>query len=827
MAEEKYRHFFIFDSGEAQKYTSKNKGGSSKKIPLVNRIEHGEKIKRQLQQAWEQAKIINSERKAVSLPTKNGIYLEFESVPDYELATKSLEYQRSGIRLLNTRTEAVDGKKINKATVFIPKGKVSYYLKKVQSYIEKDDKRSQKPKNEKLIAPMNEVKLALVEAFWQGSKQWMPESERQWCEIWLSSDSDIAESEIRNICKELGIPLQSETLKFPERRVILAKVNKTDLMELLLRSDNLAEFRRASEAAAFFVDLENKDQTDWAKELLERLKINYDTNVYICILDTGVNNGHILIKPVLADKDCQAYDPSWGVHDHDGHGTKMSGLAIYGNLQKVLEGRNMLELNHLLESVKILPPKGENEAKLYGAITSQSVSRMIIENPERKRIVCMAVTAPKYETGDGRPSSWSAAIDELTSGYLDEQQKLFFVSAGNVDDISMWNNYPASNISCTIQNPGQAWNAVTVGAYTNLDIVNKNKYGNAVPLAACGELSPFSPTSLLWDDKWPVKPDIVLEGGNVIKDIYGCTACDDLSLLTTYYKPAERQFDTINATSAATAQAAWMAAQIQAAYPDAWPETIRALLIHSAEWTPQMEKQFLNGKSKGDYNALLRTCGYGVPSLEKALWCAKNSVNLIIQSQLQPYDKTDDNRYVTKDMHIHELPWPKEVLESMFDIPVRMRITLSYFIEPAPGEVGWKDRYRYASCALRFDVNGTDTREMFICRINAAAEAEEEDVHNSGGGGVKWILGYNNRHHGSIHSDIWEGTAAQLATSNLVGVYPAVGWWRERPWLNRWDYKIRYSLIVSLQTPAQDVDLYTPILTKIAAKVPISVTKKH
>jgi len=36
-----------------------------------------------------------------------------------------------------------------------------------------------------------------------------------------------------------------------------------------------------------------------------------------------------------------------------------------------------------------------------------------------------------------------------------------------------------------------------------------------------------------------------------------------------------------------------MAAQIMAEYPEIWPETVRALLIHSARWTEKMKKQFL------------------------------------------------------------------------------------------------------------------------------------------------------------------------------------------------------------------------------------------
>ena len=100
---------------------------------------------------------------------------------------------------------------------------------------------------------------------------------------------------------------------------------------------------------------------------------------------------------------------------------------------------------------------------------------------------------------------------------------------------------------------------------------------------------------------------------------------------------------------------------------------------------------------------------------------------------------------------------------------------------------------------------------------------DDENENESDGGSLKWTLGKNNRHFGSIHSDTWNTTAAQLATSNLIGVYPAIGWWRERAWLGRWGKKIRYALVVSLQTPEQSVDLYTPILTMIKTPVTISI----
>lgn len=811
-----YSNIFLDKTAEAHKYTSKNQGGGNNSLPPRNRIEHGQRIQNKLRNIWKQVQDEKKDTKAISINTKLGTYLEFESTLNYRLNTKSLESIKDGIRLLNVRKETKDKETfVNKATVFIPKGKENYFLKKVNAYLDlaKNTKKGN-PANKNLIDSINDIKLAVLESFWTGSKDWIPKEELAWCEVWISSDSEKAEVEFRNVLKTLNIESKKEKISFPERRVLFIKANKNLLQNLIENTDLIAEIRRATETAAFFVNLENAEQTEWVDELLKRLKVNKNNSTCISILDTGINNGHMLLKTVLNNKQCYTYKNEWGTYDHGGHGTSMAGLSVFGDLQNALESNDEIIIDHCLESYKILPPKGENNPQLYGAITTEAISNLIIDNPSKHRIICMAITAPKYETGDGSPSSWSASIDELTSGYIDGIQKLFLVSAGNINEREDWMNYPNSNITRTVQNPAQSWNAITVGAYTEKCTIDFQEYGNKEVVAKAGELSPYSSTSANWDDKWPIKPEIVLEGGNLIKDSMGCFECEDLSVLTTNYKPQQNQLTTICATSAATAQASWMAAKLQSMYPNVWPETIRALLIHSAEWTDAMKKQFLKGNNKGDYKNLLRICGYGVPNLEKAIKCANNSVNLIIQSELQPFDKIK-SAYKSKDMHIHEIPWPKKVLEQLFDTQVEMKVTLSYFIEPGPGEIGWKDRYRYPSCALRFDVNGSDTKEVFMSRISKAVEEENDDIIKSGGGNVKWLLGPNNRNVGSIHSDVWKGTASALATSNLIAVYPAVGWWRERHHLGRWNHKIRYSLVVSISTPKVTTDLYTPIMNKI------------
>ena len=97
------------------------------------------------------------------------------------------------------------------------------------------------------------------------------------------------------------------------------------------------------------------------------------------------------------------------------------------------------------------------------------------------------------------------------------------------------------------------------------------------PVATAGDLSPWSTTSVPFAKQWPLKPDVVAEGGNVAQNGSGefHDLHPDLCLLSTHYKPAEKPFVLTNATSAATAQVARMAAIIGAQYPLLWAEPLR------------------------------------------------------------------------------------------------------------------------------------------------------------------------------------------------------------------------------------------------------------
>jgi hypothetical protein len=420
----------------------------------------------------------------------------------------------------------------------------------------------------------------------------------------------------------------------------------------------------------------------------------------------------------------------------------------------------------------------------------------------------------------GRPSSWSAKIDDLAYGDGDDR-RLIIISAGNIGTYYPAQEYLNQNDTVGIESPAQAWNAITVGAMTEKCTITDASYAGWQAMAPPGDLAPCSRTSVPWHYDWPTKPDIVFEGGNHGIDPTNGNGdyLDDLALLTTFNRPEERPFTVTGDTSAATALASRMAARIMADQPRLWPETVRALMVHSAEWTPAMRAHLPENPNQSHQRLLLRRYGYGVPHLTRALRSLFSDVTLVIESELQPYE-AEGSQVRSRDMILHDLPWPVEALAALGETTVEMRVTLSYFVEPNPGERGWTKRHRYAGHGLRFAVKRPEeSLQNFRRRVNAAARDEDEQVVG-GGNDDGWVLGPRLRDRGSLHADIWRGTATDLSNRHGIGVYPVGGWWREKPRLERTNRRARYALVVSLRAGV-DVDLYTEIVNAIGIEVDI------
>lgn len=798
---------------------------------------HGKGLKRAFEAAVAEAHQRRTQAGIAVHGAAPGLYVQFESAPGIALNLPSLENKTQHIELVAVTSEVgtgPDAKRIERATVFVPEGKVKHFLTRFEDYSKTTPKQKGEHRHEDMLDRIGALRLATLRSLWTDSANTYPaEGEVLWWEVWLRRHDGHELERLMEFANLQNIVVADRRLQFDERIIALVRATPRQLASSIDVLNDVAELQRAKVTAEPFANMSPAEQGDWAKDLGERTTPAKGNAPAVCILDTGVNRGHPLLAPSLAETDCHTCNPDWQTNDHDGHGTEMAGLALYGDLTPVLAGSYPVPLLHCLESVKILPPKGKNPPDLYGSITAEAASRVEIQSPDRPRCFSMAVSATD-ERDRGQPTSWSAAVDALAAGrsfdassqglvYLDDgsdpARRLFLLSSGNVDGNALEAAHLDRSDTEPVHDPGQAWNALTVGAFTERALVKDPKWNGWQALAPSGELSPWSTTGLVFADAWPIKPDVVFEGGNVVKNAEGEIdfPCEDLCLLSTSHEPAKKPFVLSWATSAATAQAARMAAILSAEYPALWPETVRALIVNSARWTKAMSAHLNAAGTMGARARLVRRYGYGVPQLDRALRSAGDALTLIAQDSIRPFADGKMN-----EMHFFDLPWPREVLQGLGEVPVTVRITLSYFIEPNPGRRGWQKRHRYQSHGLRFDVKGpAESMEQFRKRLNQKALEEDEERPTSGGDSTDWYLGSRARGRGSIHTDILQGFAANLAERGVIGVFPVSGWWRENKKRDRSERGARYALVVTIETPGVETDIWTPVALQVGVPVEI------
>lgn len=812
------------------------RGGGDFKIKARNdRAQHVSYLKKQLDTVSEKFDEVLADRNEEQLSSEFGLTLNVVSEPDYPLSYESLETASNSrnpkITLLNLRVEQTDVGVVTKAAIFVPHGGLVDLENKLNAYATKDTKNRkgevQGPQKRKLLNNISVIAVAAFDALWTDPDSLPPRDQKTHFEFWIRREEHDWKAQADSECERLGLTRIGQELAFPDRIVLVVSGTIEQIESSLSLMNCLSEVRLARPCRVGLTDLTGVEQEEWINVTLDRISWPSEQAPAVCLLDTGVNRFHPLIEPLLSSNDLATIfaDGDSSDDSNKNHGTPMAGLAAYGDLRRLMFSSGTWEQLHRLESIKLISSTEIHEVENYGAVTLQAINQRESMPPQRSRVFCMAVTTPGPNVGN--PSAWSAAIDMAAAGSQaeDDISRVILISAGNTEDEI--NNaslvYPDDLHGNSIEDPAQAWNAITVGAISDRSTIEEDddEARRSHAIAPTGGLSPFTRTSTGWRPDWPISPDIVMEGGNVARDQRDdILHYDSLSPHSTASQFRQRPVVPFNATSAATAQASRIAAQILAKYPNLKTETIRGLLVHSDRWPDQLLARenldpFAAGKTK-DVQALMRGYGYGVVDEERALSSVANKTTIFTESILQPY-KGKAGSAGFNECHFISLPWPKATLQAASpEVTITLRVTLSYFIEPNPGSRTWDDgkKYKYASHLLGFIPKYKGyTLEEFRSRLDANSDNLVESQSDPG-----WALGPKARGKcGSLVQDIWRGSAADLVSMESIAVFPrAKGWWATRKYMeDRKEHgshlkSVPYSLIISLETEA-DLPIYQEI----------------
>ena len=377
----------------------------------------------------------------------------------------------------------------------------------------------------------------------------------------------------------------------------------------------------------------------------------------ILIIDSGIISSHPLLAKCIGDE--QNFQ-SGEIQRHDtvGHGTAVAGCAVYGDVKECIDENKFTPSNWIFSAKVMYAEKDFNGVrraiydpeKLLEHQFKDAIEFFLLNQSYNIRIVNISLGNSNeiWHKNYLRQLPLASLIDELAYSYPDV---LFIVSAGNqniadnndsIDDIKQ--KYPRCFLDdpdFKIINPATAALAITVGSICDKPRFNNNMDNSAsairVPIAdKTGQPSPFTRSGPGINGM--LKPELVHYGGNIIlyNNIGNRISYDDggkIELLNNTTTDNLIKYDF--GTSYAAPKIAHIAGQIANAYPNYSGNFIANMLLSSAYYPFLPDDSFYKSEQGKAFYDHLNICGYGIPSLEKAINSFDNYCVLFEEDEIQ------------------------------------------------------------------------------------------------------------------------------------------------------------------------------------------------
>jgi subtilisin family serine protease len=364
----------------------------------------------------------------------------------------------------------------------------------------------------------------------------------------------------------------------------------------------------------------------------------------IGVIDSGLN-AHPLIDGVVIER--IGVPPGLGTADDWGHGTKVAGIAAYGDVRDRIARRDFGAPVRLM-SVRVVNDRGTFDdettipAQMRAAVTAlvgRGCRVINLSLGDRNRI----------PYADGRASLWAGELDALAR----EFDVVIVVSAGNAGSMTgppPWGprnegilaSYPAylTSRENRLIDPAIAANVVTVGALAHGNGLRDDPH-DGVQVRAITNVDEPSPVTRSGPGVGgAVKPEFCDYGGTLVFDGHvdrlrrgaDWASAGVLTLNDDYLRSL---FTAATGTSYAAPRVAYKAALIAGRFPRASANLIRALLAVSADLPLAAIRRLQPAYEPGvGFIPAVRQClGYGMPQVGRALASEEARVVLLADRQ--------------------------------------------------------------------------------------------------------------------------------------------------------------------------------------------------
>ena len=333
-------------------------------------------------------------------------------------------------------------------------------------------------------------------------------------------------------------------------------------------------------------DMDADDAVEMVLPDIPRLSAVDPDAPVVGILDSGVN-AHPLLADVLIAS--EAFPPELGTADVWGHGTRVGGATVFGDL------RHQLSLETLSKSVRLVSAKViTDQGQFYERRTLPTQMRMAISQLHENygcRIFVLSLGDVRARNVRGRVGPWAATLDEIAR----ELDVLLLVSAGNrtprsgtslEQAITEYPRYLTEEAN-RICEPGGAVNAVTVGSLAHSTGIGPEHAENVhiQPITNAMEPSPFTRAGA--GAGGIPKPDFVDMGGTYLVDAWSRTLRKapreaGAGVITLNHQFLNQLFTSATGTSYAAPLLARKAGELLKIIPTASANLLRALLAGAA-----------------------------------------------------------------------------------------------------------------------------------------------------------------------------------------------------------------------------------------------------